>query len=409
MNIGIVTTWHEGGAGYVSRAYRNSLLEAGHTVLIYARGGRYYPIGDPIWDIPDVTWGIRYRPSKRMSSFTSQYVNLIHFEAWLRKNNIDVVITNEDHSFQFAKRVKRLGYCIGTYIDYYKRDTIGCFEIFDFLLCNTRRHYSVFSDFQNALYIPWGTDLELYRPRREKNYSHSDGAVVFFHSAGYGGVNGRKGTDLLLEAFQKVTGPARLIVHSQAPLSKFGEAATEIVMGDERIEFIQRTVPAPGLYHLGDVFVYPSRLEGIGLCIPEALASGLPVITTDNAPMNEFVHNGVNGRLVRVSSTHFRADGYFWPEKVVDIEDLTRQMQLYVNQPEILRLQQRRAREYAESSLEWDNNVSQLSSLLESIFNASQRLKRRPSVFERIFWSAEAAHVGTLTGIRKAGRFIFRR
>ena len=32
---------------------------------------------------------------------------------------------------------------------------------------------------------------------------------------------------------------------------------------------------------MGDVFVYPSRLEGIGLCVPEALACGLPVITTD--------------------------------------------------------------------------------------------------------------------------------
>jgi len=36
------------------------------------------------------------------------------------------------------------------------------------------------------------------------------------------------------------------------------------------------------------------------LCAPEALACGLPVITTDNAPMNEFVQDGVNGKLVKV-------------------------------------------------------------------------------------------------------------
>lgn len=43
MNIGIVTTWHEGGAGYVSRAYMNVLREQGNEVQVYVRGGRYYP------------------------------------------------------------------------------------------------------------------------------------------------------------------------------------------------------------------------------------------------------------------------------------------------------------------------------------------------------------------------------
>lgn len=30
MNIDIVTTWHEGGAGYVSRAYMNALQKQRH-------------------------------------------------------------------------------------------------------------------------------------------------------------------------------------------------------------------------------------------------------------------------------------------------------------------------------------------------------------------------------------------
>ena len=69
---------------------------------------------------------------------------------------------------------------------------------------------------------------------------------------------------------------------------------------DPRIEFIEKTVSAPGLYFRGDVYLYPTRLEGIGLTICEALASGLPVITTNDAPMNEFVIDGETGYLVDV-------------------------------------------------------------------------------------------------------------
>ena len=63
------------------------------------------------------------------------------------------------------------------------------------------------------------------------------------------------------------------------------------------LKIYEKTLPAPGLYHLGDVYVYPSRLDGVGLTVGEALACGLPVITTENGPMDEFVEDGFNGRL----------------------------------------------------------------------------------------------------------------
>ena len=41
MNIGIVTTWFESGAGYVSRQYKKILESPGNKVYIFARGGFY--------------------------------------------------------------------------------------------------------------------------------------------------------------------------------------------------------------------------------------------------------------------------------------------------------------------------------------------------------------------------------
>ena len=46
MNIGIVTTWLERGASYVSRQYYE-VLSKFHNVYIYARGGEKYEMNNP--------------------------------------------------------------------------------------------------------------------------------------------------------------------------------------------------------------------------------------------------------------------------------------------------------------------------------------------------------------------------
>jgi len=409
MNIGIVTSWHEGGAGYVSRAYMNVLKSHGHDVQIYVRGGRYYPMGNPIWDLPNVTWGIRYEPPGKLTQFNMQYVNMCHFEKWLYKHNISVIITNEDTRFELAKRAKSLGYVVGTYIDYYKKDTVNEFNVYDFLLCNTKRHHSVFAHMPYAFYIPWGTDINVFKPQSDRDKRKNDDTLVFFHSANFGGRNCRKGTDLLLKAFQKINGKVELVIHSQAPLSKFGDDAAEIVKKDKRIEFIEKTVPAPGLYHRGDVFVYPSRLEGIGLCVPEALACGLPVITTDNAPMNEFVKDNENGLLVKVKETRKREDGYYWPEKIADIDDLANKMQTYTNDRNLLMRHKHQARENAEKYLDWMKNASAVSNNLQSLLENTTKKRRRPNFYERIAWGCEATYVALLTYTRTIARKLLRR
>jgi len=411
VNIGIVTAWLECGAGYVSRSYMRVLQQHGHNVGIYVRGwcGHYDPHPDPIWDMPEVTWGIRYKPLGRVSRFDEQYVNMLHFETWLRQNDIEVIITNEDHGFDLAKRAKRLGYIIGTYIDYYTHDTIQQFGVYDFLLCNTKRHYSVFRNHDNCYYVPWGTDIDTFRPQPRSARDTDDEAVVFFHSAGVGGMNLRKGTDLLVQAFRNVTGNARLIVHSIVPMTRYGKEVMDIINRDNRIQFIEKIVSAPGLYHLGDVFVYPSRLEGIGLCIPEALACGLPVITTDNAPMNEFVEHGVNGSLVRVNKTTMTPYGYYWPETIVDLDCLTRAMQAYVDDRGLLYLQQARARESAENRLNWMKNASDLGDKLVDLRNRSRRKRREHRVNESIAWWSEAKYVAFLTCVNRIKGRVLRR
>ncbi len=45
----------------------------------------------------------------------------------------------------------------------------------------------------------------------------------------------------------------------------------------------------PALYRCADTFVFPSVVEGWGLVVMEAIASGLPVVTSDREPFTEFL------------------------------------------------------------------------------------------------------------------------
>ncbi len=407
MNIGIVTTWFERGAAYVSRAYMESLSRK-HNVFIYARGGEKYAKGDPKWDKSYVTWG------KPVPGKPYMYIDPKEFQEWVRQNRIKVVIFNEQHSWETILDALKLDITIGAYVDYYTPETVPFFWLYDFLLCNTKRHYSVFEDHPQVLYIPWGTDLEVFKPR---HMAGSGDSVTFFHSCGASPE--RKGTDILVRAFQHLKGNTKLVIHSQWALSKLASSyrtpeerdrinrMVSIITRDPRIKLIEGEVGAPGLYHLGDVYVYPTRLEGIGLTIAEALACGLPVITTNAPPMNEFVVHDLNGRLVEAAKYERRSDNYYWPQSICSEAALTEAMQFYVDNIDALEHYKQRAREYAEANLDWQKNSCDLLELIENISydrkRIDYRLPRAVARYERSRYPHRPFHKCVKSILRKAG------
>ena len=149
--------------------------------------------------------------------------------------------------------------------------------------------------YNNSALVPWTLDLSRL-PQRVV----SGPARHFVHNAGVVDPDDRKGTNQAIAAFAKTSHPE---IHLTVRMQK--EAG--ICTSDKRIKLWVGNLSDPyELYAEGDAFIQPSKLEGMGFMVLEAVASGLPVITLDAAPMSEWVRQ--SQMLARVR--HFRYPAY---------------------------------------------------------------------------------------------------
>lgn len=112
----------------------------------------------------------------------------------------------------------------------------------------------------------------------------------------------QKGLDVLLEAFARLRGrfPAwTLVVLGEGPLRRDLEQLRDRLGLAECVHF-PGTVPDPRAYLAqADLFVLPSRWESFPMALCEALASGLPVVTTEyHSGVHDIVRAGVDALVV---------------------------------------------------------------------------------------------------------------
>lgn len=145
---------------------------------------------------------------------------------------------------------------------------------------------------EKMVIIPYGADLARFSPAQPTDEQEKTFRVLFV-----GNIGQRKGISYLLRAYQAFRGPG-----------------TELVLvgsysGDSRMmaPFLDQFTHIPHvpqsqlakIYQEAQVFVFPALLEGMGLVVLEAMASGLPVITTPNGP-GDLVRDGVDGFVVPI-------------------------------------------------------------------------------------------------------------
>ncbi|HWG57111.1 MAG TPA: glycosyltransferase family 4 protein [Gaiellaceae bacterium] len=135
---------------------------------------------------------------------------------------------------------------------------------------------------------PWGPNPEVPLPR---------GARVLL---AIGRLVEQKGLDVAIDALPEVrrSHDAHLVVLGEGPLR-------QALLERARVRGVADAVHLPGragdvaaLLRRADVFVHPSRWEGFGLVLLEAMLAGVPIVATRVSAIPEIVVDGSTGMLV---------------------------------------------------------------------------------------------------------------
>ncbi len=137
--------------------------------------------------------------------------------------------------------------------------------------------------------VPYGVDLQRFRPDPARRAPAGSKLRLLF----VGRINQRKGVKYLLEAL-------RLLRTDQIELTVCGRVVDGLELFKpfaDRVTIRPSVSPAEleAAYQAADLFVFPSVAEGFGQVLLEALASGLPILSTTHTAAPDLLTDGPHG------------------------------------------------------------------------------------------------------------------
>ena len=203
---------------------------------------------------------------------------------------------------------------------------------------------------EKTIVFPWGVDLEHFSKKEARK--ESEGFVLFCNRSW----ETRYGVDVLARAFVKVASQredVRLLLlgggSQGANLRKIFQSGGV----DEYVTYggqISQT-DLPRWYHMADLYISPSHVDGSSVSLMEALACGLPCLVSDIPANKEWVFEDENGWLFR--------DG--------DADHLAEKILAAMNQREKLPEVGKASRSEAEKRADWKKNAAALMEVYRSL------------------------------------------
>ena len=363
MRIGVVSKWFNRGQPVVGRQLRSALDELGHETFVLARpkkerGPRPGALDrDDVWDQRGVTETAGFE------------VTAAEYEAWVEEHGIEALFCDQNYQFDELASLRRRGVrTIGRFVwEHFTADHVpGAKEAFDVVYSFTKAEQARYAEMGlDSPYVPWGCHPELLAAAANAPLRNSD-EVTFYFPGGF--LGHRKPLEPVLEAFSRVQKEGlRLLVKAQVERRKLVEPAERAAQRDPRIEL--RIEDQPTAEHLRelascDVCLAPARWEGLGLPLYEAIAFGQPAITNDAPPMNEAIHDGVNGILVASHQVGTAKSGILALDP--DVDDLAAAIERLADSDERARLAEGAVR-VRDTERRWEATVEGIGSLLERV------------------------------------------
>ena len=198
---------------------------------------------------------------------------------------------------------------------------------------------------EKCIMIPSAVDLNNHPNKvNETRHIHSKLRVLFL-----GSISVMKGIQYVYKALRQLENSS-IETRAAGGIMVNRQALTKM---EEHIQFLGHVPRADvrNLLRWADVLVLPSISEGSALVTYEALASGVPVITTPNS--GSPVQDGVTGFIV--------------PNR--NAEAIAERLEQLAQNPELRREMSINARKYAEEHLSWDAYATRLIAALESVLD----------------------------------------
>lgn len=218
---------------------------------------------------------------------------------------------------------------------------------------------------ERTVIFPWGTDIEHFVPRKvesgkrkvvgknRKSSIANRKSITLFCSRTWESIYG---VDVLAKAFVKVANENPNVNLILLGGGSQGNHIRQILMKGgvmDRVHFGgqvgQRDLPR--WYHMADVYISPSHVDGSSVTLMEAMASGLPCLVSDIAGNKEWIQDGVNGWLFR--------DG--------DVDDLVEKILFAIKSKREFRRIGESARKTAEERADWRRNFGKLLEAYEMV------------------------------------------
>jgi glycosyltransferase involved in cell wall biosynthesis len=198
----------------------------------------------------------------------------------------------------------------------------------------------------NIPIIPNGVDLEAY--------TTADRDWSFPRLLSAGRIVHQKGLDLAMHALGglKDSGWEWYIAGDGPQMPVLRSLARELGIED-RVHFLgwQSREQLLKCYQQANIFLFPSRHEGMPNAMLEAMASGLPVVASCIAGNEELVVDGKTGFLVRTE----------------DIEALQAALKKILSESALRKEMGTASRQYAEENYSWESTAKQYAGLLEKV------------------------------------------
>ena len=173
------------------------------------------------------------------------------------------------------------------------------------VVCNSRMvrkdiiaHYGVAADKLHVIYP--GVDAACFSPALKARYRASvrrmhsidpEALVLLFVGSGFE----RKGLRAVLDGIAALREPLHLVVVGHdTDVQSYASQAARLGLG-ARVHFAQGQPDVRPFYGAADVFVLPSLYDPFAAAVQEAMAVGLPVVTSTKTGAAELVRHGESG------------------------------------------------------------------------------------------------------------------